>query len=238
MMNRLFSVIFSVFILSTIPAAGFAEKVDVIKELTKDGMDQLEKGELVVNTREIEGSAWPEITIYTLIQNSTPLEAMGIFSALDYQKDYVPNVIKSKPVKHISAVEVVTEYEMHVPFPLPNAQYTHGSVVHQYENDYELTWYKISSTSTEEVKGSAYFSPYKNENKTLFRYRSYIKPKSIFGSLVKKIMLEDVKKTILAIRTHIEKLKKENSPLISKYSAFTTRALNGELVYKNLLPEN
>ncbi len=212
--------------------SAMAQKDSPIKELTKDEISLLEKGELIQKIKEVEGSAWPEITQYLLVVAS-PLESMGIFSALDYQQQYVPNVIKSKPIKHISPVEVLTEYEMHVPFPLSNARYTHGSVVHNYDEDYELTWYKVESTSTEEVKGSAYFSPYKDV--TLFRYRSYIKPKSLFGSLVKKIMLKDVKKSIESIRHHIEKLKKENSPLLTKYGGFIKGALKGEFVYKSII---
>lgn len=232
-MIRNFSVVFSLFFLCVFSPLCFAQKTDVVKELTAEELASALKGELLVKTRDVEGSAWPEITIYSFIQGTSALEAMGVFSALDYQKEYVPNTIKSKPVKHISAVEVLTEYEMDVPFPLSNAHYTHGSVVHQYGSDYELTWYKVTSTSTDEVKGSAYFSSYNGG--TVFRYRSYIKPKSVFGSLVKKIMLKDVKNSILAIRAHIEKLKKENSPLVSKYSGFITRSLNGEMVYKNLM---
>jgi len=215
-----------------LPYSLMAQKVQLAGELTKEEMSQLESGELILKTSEIEGSAWPEITQYLIVKASA-LETMGIFSALDYQKDYVPNVLKSKPIKHLSAVEVLTEYEMHVPFPLPNAHYTHGSIIHQYDEDYELTWYKVESSSTEEVKGSAYFTPYKNF--TLFRYRSFIKPKSIFGSLVKKMMLRDVKNSVLVIRDHIEKLKSENSPLLSKYSGFISAALKGEMTYSGAI---
>jgi hypothetical protein len=214
-----------------------AQKILLEKELTVEERKLLEEGELIQKTKDVEGSAWPEITEYLLI-DALALEAMAIFSALDYQKDYVPNVLKSHPIKHISPVEVLTEYEMHVPFPLSNAHYTHGSVVHQYDEDYELTWYKVKSTSTEVAKGSAYFTPYqtKSEKKmTLFRYRSFISPKSLFGSLVKKMMLKDVQKTISAIRAHIEKLKKENSPLLSKYSEFIKGALRGDFVYNNII---
>ncbi len=210
----------------------YAQKTSVIKELNAEEIAQIDKGELLLKTNEVLGSSWPDIFIYSYV-NASALEAMGIFSALDYQKEYVPNVLKSTPIKHISAVEVLTEYEMYVPFPLSNPHYVHGSVVHQYEEDYELTWYKVTSSSTEEVRGSAYFSPYKNG--ALFRYRSYIKPKSLLASFVKKIMLNDVKNSIIAIKTHIEKLKKENSPLVTKYSGFITGALKGELVYKNLI---
>lgn len=217
--------------LSLTPVA-HAQKSSVLSELSKDELGLLDKGELIQKIKDVEGSAWPEITHYLLV-DASPLESMGIFSALDYQREYVPNVIKSKPIKHITAVEVLTEYEIHTPFPLSNAHYTHGSVVHNYELDYELTWYKVESSATEIVLGSAYFSPY--QNKTLFRYRSYIKPKSMFGSLVKKIMLKNVQESVESIRVHIEKLKRENSPLLAKYSEFIRRALKGEFVYKDII---
>lgn len=223
--------IFTIFIFMIFSSLAQAQKVSLIAELSIGEIEKIEAGELVLKTQDKSGSAWPEITLYTLVEAS-PLESMGIFSALDYQKDYVPNVLVSNPIKHISSVEVITQYELRVPFPLSNAHYTHGSIVHQYEKDFELTWYRVSSTSTDEARGSAYFTNYKN--KTLFRYRSYIKPKSIFGSLVKKIMLKDVQSTVKAIKDHIEKLKKANSDKIPHYSALITRSLNGEFVYKDL----
>jgi hypothetical protein len=224
-MSKLILLIFTL----SLVAVGYPQNIPILKEINEKELIKLEEGGLIIRTKEVDGSAWPEITIYTLIE-ATPLEAMGIFSALDYQKDYVPNIIKSKPIKHISPTEVLTEYEMHTPFPLSNALYTHGSIVHQHHEDFELTWYKVKSSSTEIATGSAYFSPYKKV--TMFRYTSYIKPKSIFGALVKKMMLADIQKSILAIRSHIEKLKKENSPLLIKYSEFINRSIQGEFVYK------
>lgn len=207
-----------------------AEKLDLKSELTEAEFRALSKRELILKIKEIPNSPWPEITYYALIEAS-PLEAVGIFGAYDHQKDYIPNIIKSTPVKHVTATDVHTLYELHVPFPLSNVHYTHGARLFQYDSDFEITWYMVESTSTDEASGNAYFTGY--NGKTLFRYRSYIKPKSVFGSFVKKLMMKDVEKTIVAIREHVEKLKKENSPLMTKYSQFITRALKGEMVYQN-----
>ena len=185
-----------------------------------------------MKTKDIPGSSWPEITYYVLV-DASPLDAMALFSGYDIQKDYTPNVIKSTPVKHVTATDVHTEYEMKIPFPLPNAHYIHGARIYKYDSEYEIHWYMVESSSAEDVKGSAYFAPY--NGKTLFRYRSYIKPKSFLATFVKKIMLRDVRATIVAIRDFIEKAKRENSPLISKYSEFITRALRGEFVYQTII---
>jgi hypothetical protein len=209
--------------------SSFAQKCAIQTELSNADWDKLKNNDIIFKQKVVEKAAWPEVTMY-LLMDVTPIEAMGIFSALDYQQEYTPNVIKSKPIRQISPTEVLTEYEMHLPFPLPNAVHVHGSIVHRYDEDYELTWYMVESSSTEEVKGSAYFTPV--QGKTLFRYRSFIRPKSIFGPLVKELMLKDIKKTISTIRDHILKLKNEKSPLLVKYSEYISRALNGEFVYK------
>ena len=200
-----------------------------LPELSSSERTMLKERKLILRTKDVSGSPWPEITFYAVIEAS-PLESMGLFSALDHQKNYVPNILVSKPLKHISPVEVHTEYEMHVPFPFSNAKYVHGSIVKAKKDLYELEWYKVESTSTEVVKGSATFIPF--EGNTLFRYRSYIVPKSAMAKLVKSFMLKDVEKSILAIRDHIEKLKREQSPLIAKYSEFINRSLKGENVYE------
>ena len=136
---------------------------------------------------------------------------------------------------HLSATEVHTEYEFHMPFPISNAHYIHGAKIFKHQNDYEVQWYMVESSSTLEVKGSAYFQSY--EGKTLMKYRSYIKPKSIFGSLAKKAMYKDVLESITATRNFIEKSKRDNPKFISKYSEFINRALNGEFVYQTIIDQ-
>ncbi|MBY0414509.1 MAG: hypothetical protein K2Q18_10100 [Bdellovibrionales bacterium] len=207
-------------------------KESLTEELNSSDLKLINSKEFVFMTKDVLGSAWPEITYYALIEAS-PLEAIGIFAAYDIQKDYIPNLIKSKPVKHVSATDVLTEYELKIPFPLPNAHYIHGAKISRFDKDYKIEWYMAESSSTEDVKGSAYFKEY--NGKTFLRYRSYVKPKSIFGGLVKKRMLNDVRETILAIVNFIEKNKRENTPLISKYSEFITRALSGEFVYQTII---
>ncbi|MEA9357867.1 hypothetical protein SHI21_16675 [Bacteriovorax sp. PP10] len=201
-------------------------------ELSPADLKAITAHEFVLKTRELPGSVWPEITYYAIVGVS-PLEAAGVFAAYDAQKDYVPNVIKSTPVKHLTATEVLTDYELHMPFPISNAHYIHGAKLFKHKNDYEVQWYMLESSSAEDVKGSVYFQFY--EGKTLMRYRSYVKPKSVLGSLVKSRMLKDVLLSITAIRNFMEKSKRENPVFVSKYSEFIIRALNGEFVYQTII---
>ncbi len=203
-----------------------------LSELQPIEKDKLNDGLLVVKTfesKEFPNSPWPVVKVFKLI-NAEPLEAFAIFSALDYQEKYVPKTLKSKPIKQISPVEVLTEYEIKIPFPLPNAKHVHGSILKKLTNGYEINWYRVSSNSTDEAQGFARFTQYKNL--TLMEYQSFIIPKSIFGSLVKKMMVNDVADTVSAIAVHIEKLKKENDPILSKYIKYTNDSFSGIKVYQ------
>lgn len=204
-------------------------KTDLKLDLTEMELKSLNDREFVIKTIDVQGSPWPEIIYYAVI-DSTPLESVGLFAAYDIQKDYVPNIIKSVVSKNVSPTDIITDYELHLPFPLSNARYSHGARLYQFGEDYAIEWYMVESTSSEDVKGNAYFTPY--NGKTLFRYKSYIKPKSMLGSLVKKAMMKDVNETISAIRNFIEKNKREKTEINSKYSEFITRSLKGEFVYQ------
>ncbi len=209
-----------------------------LSSLSTEELIKLKKGEVLTVTfasEEFKNAPWPVVKVYQLI-DATPLQAVSIFGALDYQEKYVPKTLKSDPIKHLSSTEVLTEYEIEVPFPLQNATHVHGSILKKIANGHELSWYRVSSNSTEEAKGFARFTAY--ENKTLMEYQTFIIPKSIFGALVKKIMVKDVTNTVTAIKSHVEKLVKENHPLLKKYVDFTEKSYKGENVYQSEIELN
>lgn len=209
-----------------------------LSSLSTEELIKLKKGEVLTVTfasEEFKNAPWPVVKVYQLI-DATPLQAVSIFGALDYQEKYVPKTLKSDPIKHLSSTEVLTEYEIEVPFPLQNAIHVHGSILKKITNGHELSWYRVSSNSTEEAKGFARFTAY--ENKTLMEYQTFIIPKSIFGALVKKIMVKDVTNTVTAIKNHVEKLVKENHPLLKKYVDFTEKSYKGENVYQSEIELN
>ena len=218
--------------LITVFSTSFVWAHNLELEIDPVELKSVEAHGIILKSKDVKGSPWPELSYYATI-NVSPLEAVGIFAAYDAQKDYVPNFLKSKPIKHVSATEVHTEYEMHMPFPIPNAHYVHGAKIFKHQDGYEVQWYLVKSSSTLEVKGSAYFQNY--NGKTLMRYRSFIRPNSIFGSLAKNSMLKDALISIKTIISFVEKSKLENPAFVLKYSDYITRALNGEFVYQTII---
>jgi hypothetical protein len=209
----------------------------LLKSLNANELSIIDNDSQVFKTKAVKDAVWPRITIYQKIA-ATPLEAIALFLALDNQKNYVPNLIVSDPVKHISAVEVHTKYVMDMPWPIPDSDYIHGSVLEKTcKNCYGAYWYLVKSNSAEEVSGRVDFIPYKSGS--LMRYESFIVPSSVFASFVKASMFKDVKHTLSSIKEHIEIVSpKKESPLLKKYIPFIHESLKGVNVYQNIIKSN
>lgn len=180
--------------------------------------------------KEIPNHSWPEIT-YFVVLKSTPLESTGLFAAYDIQKNYIPNLIESTPIKNVTSTDVWTRYELRLPFPLKNAKYIHGARLLKEANRFEVSWYLVESTTTKSLEGEAAFYRL-NDSETLMVYRTLVTPKSFMASWVKSSMLSDVELTIDAIVNFIESSSKNDRELTSKYSQFITRMLQGQKVYE------
>jgi len=189
----------------------------------------LKKGELILTTKSVKGHTWPEITAYKLIKASV-IDSMAIFAAYDYQKKYVPNIIRSEVTKQISPTNIEVTYEFKMPWPLPNGVYVHGHHLSEVNGDLKLDWYMVESNSADSVKGSAVFS-YFGPGQTLMEYKSIVEPSSMFGRFLRKRMLSDTKNTLLKINKTIEELAKNSPKLTAKYRLKITSALQGKRPY-------
>jgi len=209
----------------------------ILKGLNPKEVASLSKDHLILKTQKVKDAVWPKIIIYQKL-NPSPLQSVALFLDLDNQNTYVPNVIVSKPIKHVSAVEVHTKYEMKMPWPIPNSHYVHGSILlKSCETCYSATWYKVISDSADNVEGRADFIPF--HGGTLMRYESHIVPKSVLAGLIKGTMIKDVKKSLVAIKKHINTVSaNQESPVLLKYQSYILRSLKGEKVYEKSIIKN
>ena len=186
----------------------------------------------VLSVKEIKRSdksgPWPEFEV-TIIINATPMESVAIYYALDYQKDYVPGVIKSTVIDQPSPQEAITSYEFKTPWPLPNSTYINGSKLTKKRNIYRVDWWFIENSSADDLFGNASFSPHKNGTKLV--YRSYISPKNFLATFFKKRAKKDIAHTLVEIKKHIETLKKEDSPVLKKYIQVIRDTLKNKYTY-------
>ncbi len=202
----------SVFILTIYAFLSFS--VAAHAEFTPMELKTLTNKQSVVYSKNIPGCPWPEMTFFALI-DVLPVEAAALFSHYQDQKKYIPDLIKSDPVKKISENEMIVDFEMYIPWPLSNSKYSTGNVFKKSaSNEYEISWYLVESDSLIDSKGMVQFTPY--ETKTLFKYKSFIHPDSKLASIFSSKAKSGMSKTVQAIVTYIEETKRTNPEKIQK----------------------
>ena len=214
---KIFRYILLIFILTQLAVS--PKKADASPDNKKEQYFKL-------TTSEVQDSKWPALDIKFAVKAS-PLEAIAIFAAYEHQKNYVPNIIRSKIIKVHSPTEVVVDYEMDLMWPIPNATYSNLHKLSQNEDkSYHLEWSKVTSSTADTVQGSATF--FKKNDITLIHYKSLIRPSSPFAGLIESTMLGDVIDTMKAIRDYTEHVKVADKILMEKYKKHITDALNGK----------
>jgi hypothetical protein len=198
--------LFLLFTLIICPSLGFSATPPA--ELTQTELTNLTNKALIIHSKAIPRCPWPELTVFTLI-DVLPVEAAALFSNYQDHKKYIPDLIKSDPIKKIAENEIIVAFEMQIPWPLANSKYSTGNVFSKLENnEYEISWYLVESDSLIDSKGIVQFIPY--EKKTLLKYKSLIHPDSKLASMFASKAKSAVSKTVQAIVTYMEETKKKN----------------------------
>jgi hypothetical protein len=204
--------LFLVFALVVYASLGFS--LTPPPELNYTELAKLTNKELIVHSRAIPNRPWPEITIFAVI-DVLPVEAAAVFSNYRDQKKYIPDLLKSDPVKKIAENEIIVDFEMRFPWPLGNSKYSTRNVLKMLENNgYEISWYMVESDSLIDAKGVVQFIPY--GTKTLLKYKSFLHPGSKLASLFSSRVKASTYRTVQAIVTYTEETKKQNPEEIQR----------------------
>lgn len=202
----------------------FAEVAEIV--LTKEMMTSIEQQGFYTSTKELENAPWPEFVVVVPLKISS-LDAVSIFARYEEQKNYVPKVLSAKIARVVTPTDIHVDFEMHMPWPLPNTFYTTGNRLHHLgSKKFAVEWYYVQSDSTKDNKGQATFIPSPtNPNSSYLHYRSFIFPQSKFASLVKGKVQSDLVDTVKAIQQYLEEKKGQNPGIVEQYAQELTRLL-------------
>ncbi len=168
---------------------------------------------LIVKTKKIPKKPWPEVMVYATIK-ATARESAAIFTAYQEHKDYIPDLLKSDPVKYVSKRDVHVAFILDVPWPLANSHFITGNRLSRTpEGGYRIEWYFVKSDSSRNNYGEITFIPGEDGKQTDVFYRNFSHPKSSLAKLFKGKMVRKVRKTVVSIRNYIEEKRKNKSEL-------------------------
>ncbi|GAB4014450.1 MAG: hypothetical protein Fur0010_12560 [Bdellovibrio sp.] len=205
-----------------------------LSTLSSQQLEKLNQGEIVVIEHKVPGKSWPKLEIF-LAFKSPPERALALFSAFEEQTKYIPNLIEARAFEP-KPNEIHVQYKLAMPWPLSAQSYIHA---HQLENKrpgtYSVKWWKIRSEIADQVEGQATFSPY--ENGSLLHYQSFVDPHSIFAGIVRKIMVKDVKTSLLATRKFVDEQSEQKTEFSKKALHFLRNSLQNIRNYPEKLNE-
>ncbi len=222
---------------SAFASNNFAQRALKEEGLSLAEITSLEKGEIIKKEHVLNGSVLPEF-VYIALVSLSPMEALGVFAAYDHQKNYIPNLIVSTPVKENGPKDVLTYYKLKMPWPLEDSEYVHGAKISKLGNkSLHIRWYKVSSNVAKDAKGFASFLPYK-DGKTLFIYHSSIWPSSSWAKILKDVIRKDNFKSFQAILSEFKKIKNSSPEKLQEFMERIKLALENKSAYKKLIQES
>lgn len=203
---------FSLFFLLICSSNGHAN-ID-LSRLDRSQRDDLYSGKMILLTQTIENAVWPKLEIFSFVKAS-PLELVSFFTNFEAQRNYIPELLHSKIINQSDPLDIHVEYEMNLPWPIPNARYTHGHRLSRVSpKHYNVSWYMIKSSVANKVEGSSDFIAF--EDKTLWHYQSLVEPESALAGLFSSSMQADTLKSLEETRAAFLHAKSKNPEQIEK----------------------
>jgi hypothetical protein len=183
----------------------FSQKM--LDALTREQLAQLNKGELVVISRDVPGGVWPELTVYTRV--GAPVSAVGdVFLDYENAQKYIPNLVSAKVIAQPEPDVRDVEYTSKMPL-LGNSTYSVRNWYEKGPDGITVRWKLIQSPMAEISDGSLRVEP--TDSGCVLRYTNYVKPKSSIAIVAKGAAQSEVRKTVSAIKAEAERRAAQGS---------------------------
>ena len=178
----------------------------LLEDLDAKQVEEVARGGQVVLLQAVEGNPWPKVRVYQKV-DATPEDVAAVFFDYKNAKSYVPHVIKSSISRQVSPCSVEVDYGIDVPI-LPDEYYTVlNTLTTETDGGYLVTWHLVRALQTKSSEGNLKIENWKGG--TVIRYTNLVMPGSIMARLLKIIAIEQMKSTVRAIVTRVEKQKSD-----------------------------
>lgn len=176
----------------------------IVDDLNSSQLGQVKSGQMITITEEVEGKPWPKVKCYRLVK-ATPEETAAVFFDYKHAKDFVPNVLKSEISLQVSPTIAEVDYGIDVPI-LPDEYYTVRNTLTTGGADcYKFHWKLVRAIQTKDSEGTFRAEPF--EGGTIISYHNLVTPGSSMAGLLRGKALSQMKETVEAIATRVEKEK-------------------------------
>lgn len=165
----------------------------------------LERGELIVKTREVEGYPWPEAMVYARVAAS-PEEVMAVYADFAGQARYLPKLVESRIVKRLSPSLFHVSYEYEVTGP--NERYTVLTEVSRAPGGFRATWELVKARYARRLSGQVRVEA--SGAGALVEYTNRVDPGFLGARLGSPdTTVRQLRETVQALGVRVERLRVE-----------------------------
>lgn len=175
---------------------------DLISEVPKASRADLAAGQTIVQSKDVKGSPWPELSLYQVV-NAPPKVVAALFSDYAAAPSYIPGMLAAKLLAENADGSKDIEYTVKMPI-LQKISYSVRNTYAQKGQTYEVDWTLLKSPLAKSSDGSLRIEPYGN-GATLLCYNNLVVPITSLVAGLKNQALTEAKSTVNAIKTESEK---------------------------------
>lgn len=178
----------------------------LLEDLNSSQVEEVTRGGQVVLLEEVEGHPWPRVRLYQKV-GATPEEVAAVFFDYKNAKEYVPKLLKSEIARQVSPCVLEVDYGVDVPI-LPDEYYTARNTLQTAEDGgYLVSWTLVKALQTKSSEGSLRIEHWKDG--AVIRYTNFVTPGSVMARLLKTTAIDQMRNTVRAIVTRVEKQKND-----------------------------
>ena len=197
----------------------------LLEDLDAKQVEEVARGGQVVVLQAVEGNPWPRVRVYQKV-SATPQEVAAVFFDYKNAKSYVPNVIKSHISRQVAPCAAEVDYGIDVPI-LPDEYYTAlNTLTSETDGGYLVTWHLVRALQTKASEGNLRIEQWRDG--AVIRYTNLVTPSSAMARLLKFIAIEQMKSTVRAIVTRVEKQKSDRPDALKDEVRYLESALKKE----------
>jgi hypothetical protein len=187
-------------------ATAVLARADLADSLSAGQLQQLKQGQMVVESKDIPGGVWPQLTVYTLV-NAPVSVVTGVFRDYKHAQDFQPDMVSAKVVSQPSPNVCDVLYTQKMPI-FGTTSFTVQNTYSESDGGVTVKWKLLKSAMADVSDGSLRVEPYNNGS--ILRYVNYVKPKGGFiAGVAKGAALDSVKNTVAALKAEAEKRAKK-----------------------------
>lgn len=169
--------------------------------LSAEQLETLNQGKTVVTSRDIPEEAWPELTLFRVV-NASPKEVFELFKDYESAPSYTPGMIKAEVIAEPEPRAKDVRYTVRVPV-LGKISYVVRNFYSRKKDGYEVSWELVESPMASASTGALTIEPF--HGKTLLRYRNHVTPSVPMAGMLKGQARKEAQTTIEAIGNEAER---------------------------------